>query len=427
MVLKRNLTVVTLLLMVVLITVACNSGGEETKPTQAEVENPTQAILEGDSSESPTSEPVSISPTSSVAEIEITSYVAKDPISGFTQEDIDQLGVNCQGSEEEIANCILNWQGTNMTYCGEKEGFDDCTDPIRANYFLPGIYPTSELIRERVKDDKVYGICWDFSTIYCSIAGFYGLDCRVINSISKPSEREGTYVVVTHGMSEEEYQRLKVKLDQNDLPYGYEPIRLVAAETPGHYWAEIQLNGEWVVMDGSRSSVGGSTQTEYIDAGDFEVTNWLATDRTVDIVGYALREAQGEDLRGEGYASASEQFMEGREVAETYGTAEDYEGITDFLGQTGRSASISDFMQGLGLMPYFNTCNEICEFTEAGDDCAADCPEEDEIKACYETCSGEPYYLGCTFITDEEEIDPEVYKACSGVPLNVACENSCVD
>jgi hypothetical protein len=390
-------------------------------------EVPTEAVIEDQATEPATDVPKEATPTTETQGGEIPSYVAKSPISEFTQSDVDQLGLACSGSPEEIAECILNWQGTNMTYCGDKAGFEDCADPIRANYFLPGIYPTTELIEDRVKDGKVYGICWDFATIYCSIANFYGLDCRVANSISKPSEREGTYVVVTHGMSDGEYQRLKVKLDLNNLPYGYDPIRLVAAETPGHYWAEVLLGGEWVIMDGSRSSVGGNTKTEYIDTGDFEVTDWIATDRTTDIVGYATREAQGEDLRGEGYDSAYEQFKEGREIAKAYGTAQAYEGITDALGQDGRAANISDFMQGWALMPYMNTCSDMCTFLEAGEECMADCPEEDEIKACYETCSGDPYYLACVFIDDDEEINPDMYELCSGIPFNASCESSCGD
>lgn len=427
MVFKRVPLLVLFLLVMVLISSACNSESQGPDPTEVKTEVPTQETIQEQPTEPPMDVPDVATPTSTSSEIVIPSFDAKSPISEFTQADIDLLGVDCSGSPGEIANCILNWQGTNMTYCGEKPGFDDCSDPIRANYFLPGIYPTNELIHERVKDGNVYGICFDYATIYCSIAQFYGLDCRVANSISKPSERPGTYVIVTEGMSNEEYERLKVKLDQNNLPYGYEPIRLVAAETPGHYWAEVQLDGEWVVMDGSRSSVGGNTQTEYIDTGDFEITDWLAVDRTADIVAYAMREAQGEDLRGEGYANAYEQFQEGRELAVAYGTAQVYEGITDALGQTGRAANIFEFMQGWGLMPYMNTCKETCEYLEASPECLAECPEEDEIKACYETCSGDPYYLACIYVVDEEDVNPEIYEACSGSPLNLACEITCAD
>lgn len=36
-----------------------------------------------------------------------------------------------------------------MIYCAVDQSSIDCTDPIRMNYVLPGIFPAKELIRER--------------------------------------------------------------------------------------------------------------------------------------------------------------------------------------------------------------------------------------------------------------------------------------
>ena len=357
----------------------------------------------------------------------IPVFEPSSPVSEFAADDIELLGVDCQGGPREIADCILAWQEKEMFYCSPDQATPDCTDPIRMNYVLPGLYSSEELIRERQSGGSVYGICFDFAAIYCSIARYYGLDCRVVNSISKPSEREGTYVVVTKGMAEEEYQRWKPELDKEGLDYPYEVLRLIAEETPGHYWAEVKLDGEWVIRDGTRAAVGGDTQSEYKDTGDFQITDWMASEKSQAAYEYAVRIAQGEDLRGEGYDSASEQFMEGREVAEMSGTAEAYQGVEDDLGQPGRSASVDDFFQGLGLMPYFDTCQDTCAFLEIGEMCSSECQEEDQIKACYEDCAGEPYYLACMYIEQGEDVSAEAYQACSGVPLNVSCEAQCAD
>ena len=412
-----------------LIAVLTGCSGPAEVETPADLPDPTRTALPVKTAEeTPTGEPAAEEeqPTPAVEDL-IPVFDPVSPVSEFSDQDVQHLGVNCQGSPQEIAECILAWQGQEMIYCSPEESTADCTDPIRMNYVLPGLYSTEELIRDRQIDGKVYGICFDFATIYCSVAAYYGLDCRVVNSISKPSEREGTYVVVTKGMSEEEYQRWKPELVEAGLDYPYEVLRLIAEETPGHYWAEVNLDGEWVVMDGTRGTVGGDTQTEYKDTEDFQVTDWMAAEKSQAAHDYAVRIAQGEDLRGEGYDSASEQFMEGREVAEMSGTAEAYQGVEDDLGQTGRSASIDDFFQGLGLMPYFDTCLETCDFLGVGEDCTLECQEEDQIKACYQDCAGEPYYLACMFIEEGEDVSPEAYEACSGVPFNAACEAQCAD
>lgn len=313
-----------------------------------------------------------------------------------------------------------------MLYCQNMD-VEDCSDIIRANYVLPGLFTSQDMIQTRQQDGKVYGICFDYAVIYCSIAEHYGLECRVVNSISKPSERPGTYVPITTGMSEEEYKRWNEQLKTKGIDYDYDVLRLIARETPGHYWAEVNLDGEWEVMDATRSTVGGSTVSEYVATGDFEVTDWFASDSSQAAYEYALRIAQGEDLRNEGYDSVGEQFMEGREVAEAYGDAANYEGIEDSLGQTGRSANMNDFMQGYGLMPYLPTCQAACEFLGAPEECYEECQEENEILACYESCSGDPYYFGCIYLEEGEDevVSLEAYEACSGIPLNVSCEETC--
>ena len=421
---KKHPLFLTLLLVVTLSISACGSEeGLPDLPQEGEASTSEQAA----SSETVDQPAVDSEEEEAEAEVpDVPRFDPTNPVAEFSEEEIQELGVECQGSPEEIANCIKDWQEGNMLYCQNMD-VEDCSDAIRANYVLPGLFTSQDLVKNKKQDGKIYGICMDYAVIYCSIAEYYGLECRVVNSITKPSERPGANVPVTTGMSEEEYTRWNEQLKTKGIEYAYDVLRLVARETPEHYWAEVNLNGEWIVLDASNSSTGGSTETEYIQTGDFVVTDWFASDSSQAAYEYAVRIAQGEDLRNEGYDSVGEQFMEGQEVAQQYGDAENYQGITDSLGQEGRSATMNDFMQGYGLMPYFPTCQETCDFLNAPGECYEECEEENEILACYESCSGDPYYLGCIYLEEgeDEDVSLEAYEACSGIPLNLSCEQTC--
>ena len=165
------------------------------------------------------------------------------------------------------------------------------------NYFLPGIWPSKDIIYNHVTDGKVYGICHDFAVVYSSIANYYGLETRVMNTISKPGDSE-----FQSGMSIEEYNRNKFQLDENGLNYSYDAVASVAEGTPTHYWAEVYLDGEWVPMDGSSDSTGGNTENEFIATGDFEVTDWLSRDKTAILDNYAAA-VQVDDLGQTGRAA----------------------------------------------------------------------------------------------------------------------------
>jgi transglutaminase-like putative cysteine protease len=421
---KKSFPILALVIFAALALSACGGAEDPADPPQAGEEVTSESAPSSETSQE--SEDSSSEEESEVAAPEVPRYNPTSPVAEFSEAEIQELGVECQGSPDEIANCIKNWQQQNMLYCQNMD-VEDCSDAIRANYALPGLYSSLDLIKEKKQNGKVYGICMDYAVIYCSIAEYYGLECRVVNSITKPSERPGANVPVTTGMAEEEYLRWNEQLKTKGIDYTYDVLRLIARETPEHYWAEVNLNGEWIVLDASNISTGGNTETEYIAKGDFEITDWFASDSSQAAYEYALRIAQGEDLRNEGYDSVGEQFMEGREVAQEYGDVENYEGIVDSLGQEGRSASMDDFMQGYGLMPYLSTCQETCDFLGAPGECYEDCEEENQILACYEECSGDPYYLACIYLEDNDtgDLNLDAYEACCGVALNLSCEETC--
>jgi len=321
-------------------------------------------------------------------------FKAKSPISSFSEEDIAYLGIACSGSDEEIAGCIKKWQEDNMIYASPDKGYDDAADPIHWNYFLPGIFPSKEIIYEHTDNGKVYGICFDFAIIYCSIANYYGLECRVMNTKTKPGEQAGSEP--QSGMLREEYDRFKLKLEKNGLDYSYGAVNSVAEGTPTHYWAEVYLNGEWVTKDGTQKTTGGSTETEFIATNDFEVPDWLSRDKT--------------------------------ELLESYS----YEGITDNLGQSGRAANIDDLMQGLAFAPYFNNAEAARDFLGAGDKLTeTDLSEAMEDKEAYESCSGKKLYLVCYFMCDGDDLKgtawAERYELYSGEKLDSECARNIME
>lgn len=353
------------------------------------------------------------------------TYNASSPVSELNENDIQSLNINCSGSNNEIADCILNWQRNNLLYTGGSAKLKDAVDPIRWNYFLPGIYTSHDILfNKRNSDNKIYGICFDYAITYCSIADYYGLECRIMNSLSKPSDGISSYSLPTTGLAEEEYNRLKIRLDELGLDYPYEAVRLVAYETPSHYWAEVRLNSEWVVKDGSegQNNLTGTTQTNFKNNNDFEVTNWTSNDKTDELINYTLRIASGEDLRSEGYNSSLEQFTEGREINKNTS----YTGITDDLGNQNRAVKIDDFMQGFAIAPYFNNCSAVCNFFSGTiSNCENECNSESSFYDCYETCSGEKFYKVCDFICEEDATYAECYESCSGEELDVNCNENC--
>lgn len=198
-------------------------------------------------------------------------FTPQSPISVFSKADMDYLKANFTGTKAEIAEKILQWQESNITYMADPRRAPDVSDAMRWNYFLPGIFPTGDMIREYRQGDKFYGICYQFATIYCSMASYYGIECRVTNMLEKPSELDPTIDKrTTTGLSPDEYTRLKLKLDKLGLDYSYEAIRQVASETSNHYRAEVLIDGKWVVKDATAILLN-SDSNKY----KFYETDWL--------------------------------------------------------------------------------------------------------------------------------------------------------
>jgi hypothetical protein len=343
-----------------------------------------------------------------------SSFKASSPIAKFTSEDIAFLGVYFSGTQEQIADGIKQWQEDNWTYAAGLIEYPNASDPIRWNYFLPGIFSSRDIIHEQVKNNKNYGVCFSYAITYCSIAEYYGLEVRVLNSKSKPSDNNPD-IGFTAGMSPDEYDRLKVKLDKAGLKYDYEAIRLVAEETPGHYWAEVKINGQWVIKDATEKATGGNTAQNFIAANDFQVTDWLNRDKSKVLDDYQARLNRGERLPEQPRDTTIPNVT----------TPADYIGMTDDLGQIHRAASIDDAMQGLALVPYFDNVSVAFDFIRATGISAAMINTEQQLKTTYEQISGKKMYVVALLMNQDiegqaladaylrlcgEELDLQVYE-----------------
>ncbi len=358
--------------------------------------------------------------------------LATTPVDNFTINDINKLGVNCSGSDEEIAECIYDWQVKNMVYTPTtslNESFMP-SYPIRWVELRPDIYTSRDIINNQLTSDgRVYGVCWDFAVVYCSIARYYNLTCRIaestinINNESRPG-----------GMSVNEYKMLSEWLSRKGLYYPYDAVRLTMpneSEMPGHYWAEVKLNDSsifnhdgWRVMDASNNKFNGRVRVmEHIN--DSVIVDWVKKCRVNLLNNYSMRIMNGEDLSR---VSNDDSIITAREIFSDDVNAgrSNYTGVTDDLGQSNRAASIDDYQQGKGLAPYYYSCTNTCLFFNGTiSDCDSECNQEKEFYNCYESCSGEKFYKICDFICSEESDYSSCYELCSGVKLNNHCNEVC--
>ena len=140
-------------------------------PTEAEevavAEDPTEEAEEvvDEPTIEPTAEPTEIL----VDESKVFAIVS--PYAALSEDVIKDLGADSfAGTDQEIANAIIVWQGENMFYIGDPNVQADISFPMRWNYFMPGIFPVEEMVKERRLDNgKIYGLCWDYASIFSAL------------------------------------------------------------------------------------------------------------------------------------------------------------------------------------------------------------------------------------------------------------------
>ena len=214
------------------------------------------------------------------------AWRASSPIAQFTDEDIEYLGIQCAGDDAEIAECIKKWEEDNFYYCVDPDSDEDltptCSILLEINEMLPGLLTSKDVIYYPRVEGKIPGICMDYAATYCSIAEYYGLQCRIVRSNHRYCEEMVCDEEDAPGYDQLTYSYfIKPLLDKNGLPFTLEAINAVAEDPWSHYWAEVLIDGEWRFMDASASD----TAQRYAQ-NDVVVVDWQEMDKSDEMYSF---------------------------------------------------------------------------------------------------------------------------------------------
>ena len=395
---KRTLILIVTCLLV-LAACSSNSTGSEVNqdpPPEPTVENQEAAAPEP--TEEPTQAPETEEETEDMEDVGgiVEQFEIFNPYQAFSEEEMTALGAaDFSGTDEEIAQMIINWQNTNMHYIGDPNQQADISHPMRWNYFLPGIYPVSDMVRDRrMADGKIYGLCWDYASIFVAMAEYYDLECRVTAYKTLMSDLNPIFQAGA-GMNQEEYEAILPRLSDQELDIDYDHISHSARETWSHYRAEVKIGENWVAFDGAPG-----VSEEYA-AYAYNLVNWDE--------GYDANLLYGE------IAFSSEEGINIPVLAELLASApvEGYEGIVDDAGNSNRAANMQDLVAGKGLVPYFKEIEDIKVFLELSDEDSSSLEDFDdmmEIKADFENGTGKLFYVIADYlIYADDEVEATDY------------------
>jgi hypothetical protein len=196
------------------------------------------------------------------------------------------------------------------------------------------------------------------------------------------------------------------------LNYPYEAIRLVAEETPTHYWPEVLIDGQWRIYDGSQQTGGADTKATFKDTGDYSLVEWLSRDKSPQIEEYIMQMANKVRLPDPGVPGA------GPIPSQTGSTT----GMKDDLGQLQRAANIDDLMKGVRLAPYFYNVADACRFIGYPENNPQRLKEKQDLQNSYEQQSGDKLYFVALLVALDYQTQPEIaaaYKKYCGFVLNL--------
>jgi len=272
--------IVSILLFGFILSATSCSPQPASEAPQEEISTATQDEQVEDVEDVPTAEPEPI-PTE-----EAVVWQASSPIAEFTDEDIQSLDINCTGDDAEIAECIKEWQEDNFLFCVSPSGDDitpTCSALVETSEILPGILTSKDVITYSRIDEKIPGLCMDYAATYCSIAEYYGIDCRIVRSDHKFCEEvhcdeedlNPGYDMLSYTFF------IQPLLDQNELPFTLESINSVTEDTWAHYWAEVYIDGEWEFMD----VAARDTAKRYAE-NDVVVVDWQEMDKSEEMYSF---------------------------------------------------------------------------------------------------------------------------------------------
>lgn len=215
----------------------------------------------------------------------IPKTISTNPIDSLSDEMINKLGANCKDKKTELekANCILDWQEKNIFWCYThpetttmpdcfEKGYPDCVVDMQFQQMKPGSFPVSKIMDIKTRNGKIFGACYTYGTIYCAVARWNGLKCRVMAvKIITPMEypaSKGDFAAGYCGSAPKDFLD-KLELDCDEWK------KLDWTINYDHYWAEVLINGEWKIMEKPAWAYKRDTQKYIIDAGrSYEDTKW---------------------------------------------------------------------------------------------------------------------------------------------------------
>lgn len=388
--------ILVLLIACLLMLSACSSklAGSEVNsdlPQDVSSESSEDSISAPTSEPESTAEPVPTEQSGGIGE----QFEIFNPYQAFSDEEMISLGAaDFSGTDQEIAQMIIDWQNANMHYIGDSNQQADISHPMRWNYFMPGIYPVSDMVQDRLMaDGKIYGLCWDYASIFAAMAGYYDLDVRVtaykaLMSDLNPQFQKGA------GMSKEEYEAILPRLNEQGLNIDYDHISQSSRETWTHYRAEVKIGEEWVAFDGAPG-----VSAEYA-AKTYSVASWDE--------GYDVNLLYGENL----FHSQAIDFAVIYELISS-ASMEGYDGITDDAGNPNRAATMEDLITGKGLIPYFESQEDIMAFLAMQDGAGLtdeDLEEMMDIKTEYEDETGKLFFaIADCMLFAEDDVEAADY------------------
>lgn len=205
------------------------------------------------------------------------------PMDTLTDETIQRWGADCRNKATtlETADCILDWQERNIFWCYThpemdvslypamfEQGYTDCVVDMQFNQMSPGSFPVSKVMDIKTRNGKMFGACYTYATTYCAVARWNGLTCRIMIAERTPTESIKDMGAEYCGLAPKAYVKKLGLICDEWKTKGWKMDAL-------HYWAEININGEWKIMERPTWAYMHDTQRYIIDAGiSYKQAGW---------------------------------------------------------------------------------------------------------------------------------------------------------
>jgi len=214
----------------------------------------------------------------------LSAVRSQTPIDILSREELADLEIDSGQIKDPLkrAYSILAWQEEHIFYCSKPEaerafpdifikGYQDCDEDALMNEMVLGSFPTSRVLKKKVKNGKIYGQSYTFATTYCAIARSLDLRCRVMATKSCSTDRT-LHGWIWHGpgycgLVERKFVRA------NNLKC-LEWFKQDYRTGPKHYWAEVMIGNQIYQMTRNGWRYGQDGEEELINEGDFQNTGW---------------------------------------------------------------------------------------------------------------------------------------------------------